>query len=146
MLPGLAGGLDDLDMKHVRGGDDDDVDVRVADGLPPVGDRLAEAEPLDRLVAARFHAVGADDELRMCAAVGKERGDAGVGAAVRLSHPAEADHRDPDAPSHAPSSAVISGLRGSGSIPFQVSRIQACGGSSTIAIVRSGLGPAMTLR
>ena len=42
--------------------------------------------------------------------------------------------------------AVVSGQRGSSACAAHVSRIHACGGSSTNASVRPGAGPAMTLR
>ena len=66
---------------------------------------------------------------------------------MRLAHPAEPDDSDADSPRHgrAPSAVTI-GQRGSVVIPCQVSRIQPYGGSSTVAIVRSGFGPAITFR
>ncbi len=47
---------------------------------------------------------------------------------------------------HRGPSAVVIGQRGSVCISSQVARIQPYAGSSTIAIVRSGFGPAITLR
>src|SRR4029077_12726628 len=86
--------------------------------------------------------VTADDELGLAVALGEEHRDAPVRPAVRLAHPTEADEADPDA-SHRGPRALVSGQRGSGAIASQAARIQAYGGSSTVAIVRSGFGPAM---
>ena len=45
VLAGLGGGDAQLLVEHVRGGDDDDVDIGVLDDRPPVLGRLGEAEP-----------------------------------------------------------------------------------------------------
>src|SRR5690606_9784512 len=47
---------------------------------------------------------------------------------------------------HARPSAEVSGSRGSTGCPGQVSRIQACAGSSQMRQARSGDGPAITFR
>ena len=115
-----ARGLDDVDVEHVGRGDHDDVDIGVlADDTPVVGD-LAEPERRRRLVPAGGHRVAAHDEVRLAGPVGKERRDPPVGAAVRLAHPAESDHSDPD-PHHGSPSSLSSCVSASSSAPPAIS-------------------------
>ena len=90
--------LDELDVQHVRRGDDHDVHGGVVDHRAPVGCAAGEAERADGVVDARGQGVAADHELGVELALGEQRRDAQHRAAVRLAQPAEADHADADAP------------------------------------------------
>ena len=131
----------------------DDVDVGVLGDLAPVGGALAEAEAGDAVVDPGEQRVAADDELGVERSVWEVHRDAAHRPAVGLTHPAEADHAHPEAP------AVLAVLTDSrvlvrrswgsadrAAIPSQLARTQWWVGSSQNAIVRSGAGPASTLR
>ena len=151
-LAGGRGGTDHLDVQHVRGGDDDEIDVGVLDDLAPVVGRLGEAEAFDRLGAPGRDGIGADDEHRVGDAIGEQRRDAAVGPAVGLAHPAEPDNADAQAPPchrrgrHVRLVGPVIGQRGSVGMPTHDSRTQWCVGSSQNAIDRSSPGPARTFR
>ncbi len=91
-------GLDQLDVEHVRRGDEHHVDLGIVDHGPPVGGRAGEAERAGRLLAALGQRVAADHELGVERPLGKQRRDAQQRAAVGLAQPAEADDPDADPP------------------------------------------------
>ena len=86
----------DLDMEHVGRGDHHDVDARVLDDSAPVVGCGREAEVGDGRVTPASRGVGTQHELGLGDAVGEQRRDPPVAAAVRLTHPPQPDHADPD--------------------------------------------------
>ena len=94
-----------------------------------------EAEPGDVAVAEDREDAG--EERHLAAVDLRPLGDQEPHDRLRGRQPHRL-HRGP--------SAVVIGQRGSAGMSSQVARIQAYAGSSTIAIVRSGFGPAITLR
>jgi hypothetical protein len=95
-----AGRHAQLLVEHVRRGDDDDVDLVAVDHLPPVLRRRREPERLGGLLPPDHDVVGADGEAGLVRAVGEQRGEAEVGPAVGLAHPAEPDDAETDRAPH----------------------------------------------
>ena len=107
VLARLRGGLDQLDVEHVRRGDPHRVDVGVVDHPAPVGRPAREPERGDRLLGGARRGIRARHERRVVRAVAEQHRDARERARVRPPEPAEADHADADAAHrrrHAPSS------------------------------------------
>ena len=99
--------------------------------------RLVEGEPEPGHVAVAEDREDPREERRLAAVELGPLGDQEPHDRLRRGQPHRL-HRAPPAP--------VIGQRGSVGMSSQVARIQPYAGSSTIAIVRSGFGPAITLR
>jgi hypothetical protein len=98
VLAGLRGGLDQLEVQHVRRRDPHDVNGRIVHDRAPVGGPPRVPEGADGLAQALGDGVAADHELGLERPLGEQGADALQRAAVGLAEPSEADQADADAP------------------------------------------------
>ena len=142
--------FDHLDVEHVRSRHEHDVDVVVFDHAAPERDRRFEPERSHGLLAPVLDGVADDHQLGLVVAVGEVARSPAATTAVRLTHPSEADHTDPDTlrRNHGVTTPawLVIGTRGSVAMSVHESRTQWWVGSSQNAIDRTPTGPASTLR
>ena len=124
VLAGRGRGLDHLDVEHVGGGDEDDVDVVGVDDLVPIGHGSLIPERSHRIVAPRRNRVADDDQFWFVVAVEEVARRTPASPAVGLPHPSETDHTDSYRAHLVRPSFVVTGHRGSVAIPAHVSRTQ----------------------
>src|SRR5688572_9051060 len=121
-------------MEGVGRGDVHDVDVVPGDELAPVEVPRFETEVVAGEVEAFGDVVRNRDQPRPDTGLREVDRDVAVGAAVRLAHPPEPDHADPDRLRHLPTPAY-----GADALRSQTSGLTRCSGRrpSTAAIASS---------
>ncbi len=124
---GLARGrdsLDHLDVEHVGGRDEHDVDIVGVDDLVPVGNGALVAERSHGVITACLDGVADHHQFGLVIAIEEVARCSPAATTVSLTHPSEADHTDPYRAHAVRPSFVVTGHRGSVAMPAHESRTQ----------------------